>query len=215
MLHVFLFLAVAFPVFAQDAAVDWFPVHAGDTWIYRHETRDENGGGRAHLDIHRWQTEETVTGAWVVPEGTLVGRQVRVVEGSAGYRVNPEPAVLIRGDCVYSSEVDWKAQEHQLTAAFREELAAGHLAPDFCFPLGKGKTWGAPTTKDWQVAGKKARTFHVVSISSYPGAGVTEEVWFERGVGIVREEEIHRGTIGEIRTWLVKSCGQVGDLPHC
>jgi hypothetical protein len=67
--------------------------------------------------------------------------------------------------------------------------------------------------KDWQVAGTKMRdplapdkqkTFHITSISSYLGSGMTMDIWFEKGVGIVREEEFHHGTVGEDRTRLIR-----------
>jgi hypothetical protein len=78
------------------------------------------------------------------------------------------------------------------------------------------KTWGAPhglpdlgvtrpqQAKDWQVADKKQETYHITSISAYPGAGVTEEIWFEKGVGVVRKDSIHHGTIGERRVRLLR-----------
>jgi hypothetical protein len=48
------------------------------------------------------------------------------------------------------------------------------------------------------------KTFHITSISAYPGAGVTVDIWFEAGVGVVREDEIHHGTIGERRIRLLR-----------
>jgi hypothetical protein len=208
-------------VFAQKSVAEWFPAGSGNRWVYRHETRDDTGEGRAHLDVHRWKTEETITGSWTVPEGTLVGRRIRLVDGSppAGYRVDLDAAYLIRGDCLYSTEVDSDTLKHQLTPGFREELFAGHLAADFCFPLAVHKIWGAPhfmnvrvVAEDWEVVGinfrdpaapDKQNTFHVTSISSYPGSGMTVEIWFEKGVGIIREENIHHGTIEEDRTRLL------------
>jgi hypothetical protein len=201
--------------FAQTAIADWFPFHLGDKWIYEHQTRDDDGG--PNLEIEHWTTEETIVGSWTVPEGTLIGRQVRVVEGSpgAGYRADPNPAYLIRGDCLYLSYVGWQPRDHQLTPAFRRDLLAGQIAADFCFPLAVGKTWGARTwgAKDWQVAGLKVRdqsapdkknTFHVTSASSYLGSGMTADIWFEKGVGVVRQDEIHHGTIGETRILLLR-----------
>jgi hypothetical protein len=47
-------------------------------------------------------------------------------------------------------------------------------------------------------------TFHVANISSYPGAGFTVDIWFAKGVGIVREDDIHHGTIGDVRTRLLR-----------
>ena len=113
---------------AQKPAGDWFPIHIGDKRTYEYTTRDENGRGRTHLDMHTWRTEETTTGSWTVPEGTLVGRQVRVIEGSprGGWRVNPSPVDLIRGDCVYGNlgDADWDPSTHELTANFRKGLSA-------------------------------------------------------------------------------------------
>jgi hypothetical protein len=205
------------PAFTQDTAADWFPVHVGDRWIYEHETRDDTGGGPAHLEIHRWRTDKIITGSWTVPEGTLVGARVRVVEGlpPAGRRVDPDPAYLIRGDYLYMSYVDWNPARHQLTPEFRAHLFAGHLSADFCFPLVVGKTWGAPhwgdwrppaDAKDWRVRSLSAQrqTFHITSVSSYLGSGMTADTWFEKGVGVIREVEIHHGTIGEDRTRLIR-----------
>ena len=89
---------------------------------------------------------------------------------------------------------------------------------DFCVPLVVHKTWGAPNglpnwgvarpeeAKDWEAVGIKLHdpaapgqqnTVHVTNISSYPGSGMTVDIWFEKGVGVVREEEVHHGTIGK------------------
>ena len=213
------------PASAQSAVVSWFPIHIGDRWIYEHETRDDNGGGTAHLEIHRWRTEETTVGSWPSPEGMLVARRVRVIEGSPPPDwIDPERerAYLIRGDCLYGSEVEWESRDHHISTAFREDLLAGHVAADFCFPLVVGKTWGAPQwaewrapadAKDWRVTGERILDssapstrdiFHITSASSYLGSGMTADIWFEKGVGIVRKEEIHHGTIGEERTRLLR-----------
>ena len=204
-------------VCAQNAATSWFPVQVGDKWIYEHETRDDTGEGPAHLEIHRWKTEETIIGSWTVPQGTLVGREVRIAEGSPGYAWQPNPAYLIRGDCLYRLGArDRELAAHQLTPDFLKSLGAGEISADFCFPLVAHKTWGAPNWggKDWEVAerklgdpsapGKQNPTFHITSVSSYPGSGMTADIWLERGVGITREEEIHHGTIGEERTRLLR-----------
>jgi hypothetical protein len=210
---------------SQDAVANWFSLHTGDKWVYSHERRDDVGdavyrdgqfaGGS--LRIARWESEEIVTGSWTVPEGTLVGKRVRISGGSPppDYQFNPPASAwLIRGSCIYSSEVEWDPVNHTLKPGFRDEMLAGHLSADFCFPLAPGKTWGAPhfmglrapaDAKDWKVAGlDKANTFHVVSIPPYLGSGMTAEIWFEKGVGIVREEDIHHGTVGEERIRLVR-----------
>jgi hypothetical protein len=220
-----------FVAFAQstssDVVANWFPVHVGDKWIYSHERKDDIGdavyrNGRmvgGSLQTSHWETEETTTGLWNIPEGTLVGRHFRVSGGSRpqydhGFDTS-DRAFLIRGDCLYSTEVEWDPQSHQLKKEFREDLLAGHLSADFCFPLVTGKTWGAPhfmdwrspaAAKDWKVTGvnDKRTMFHVTSIPPYLGSGMTEEIWFERGVGLVRDEETHHGTVGEERTQLVR-----------
>jgi len=75
------------------------------------------------------------------------------------------------------------------------------------------KTWGAPNWggirrasegTDWKVAGTQHNTVHITSASSYLGSGMTADIWFEKGVGVVREEEIHHGTIGEERNQLLR-----------
>jgi hypothetical protein len=46
----------------------------------------------------------------------------------------------------------------------------------------------------------KGKTFHV---SSYIGSGLTEDLWFEKGVGIVKETAVHDGTYEETRDQLL------------
>jgi hypothetical protein len=226
--YVLLYLALAFvwngQAFAQDGVADWFPVHVGDKWIYDHETRDDTGQGPAALEIHRWKTEETIIGSWTIPEGILVGRHVRVTEGSPrrGYRVDLDPAYLIQGDCLYRLGTgNWEPSYRRLSPDFLTWLSVGEISADFCFPLVMHKTWGAPNwggirpaseAKDWEVeeiikrdqsAPDRQTTFHITSTSSYLGSGMTSDIWLEKGVGVVREEQIHHGTIGEERIRLL------------
>jgi hypothetical protein len=46
--------------------------------------------------------------------------------------------------------------------------------------------------------------FHIKSTSSYLGSGMTGEIWLQKGVGIVRDEYIHHGTLGEEHLRLVR-----------
>ena len=191
--------------FAQNTIADWFPLHVGDKWTYAHESRDDTGRGSAGAEIHRWTTEESIAGSWTIPEGVLIEKQVRITEGDqhAGSRVDLSSAYLLRGDCLYTTWVDWQPRDHTLKPEYRDALLAGHVVPDLCFPLAANNTWGA---KDWQVKGQPDNQgiYHVASISSYPGSGETVDIWFQKGTGIYREEDIHHGTIGELRTWLVR-----------
>ena len=214
---------------AQNASDEWFPAHVGDKWTYEYTSRDENGRGRAHLDVHAWKTEEMTTGLWVVPEGTLIERQVRIVEGSPreGWGTNATPAYLLQGNCVYGDlgDADWDASAHQLNPHFLVSLTAGEVSPNFCFPLTLHKMWGAPhglpdwnvprpeQARDWAVVSVTVRdpatpagqtTFHIINISAYPGSGETVDTWFAKGVGVVRKDEVHHGTIGELRTRLLR-----------
>ncbi|MGD0962670.1 MAG: hypothetical protein ABSA57_02070 [Candidatus Acidiferrales bacterium] len=233
--HVLLLcLAIAFllssQAYSQDSVANWFPVHLGDKWIYEHETRDAGvNGNLPPLEIHRWQTEETVTGSSKIPQGTLVEIQVRIIQGSlpTGWRSYPHRAYLIRDNCLYLpeyGEIALDSSGHQLSADFIEGL--NHWAsPDFCFSFVLHKKWGAPDglpdwnvtrpgdAKDWEVVGlrphdplspDKKQTFHISSISAYPGSGMTVDIWFEKGIGVIREDEIHHGTIGEEKTRLVR-----------
>ena len=201
-----LYLSLTLIPLAQAAVADWFPLHIGDTWEYDHETRDDSGHGPANPEIHLWRTEETIIGRWTIPEGTLIGSHLRVIKGTQPSWWQLKPVVLIRGDCLYRlSARDWDSAAHQLTANFRHSLDVGEIAPDLCFPLAVSKAWGAPASKadDWKVEDVNQNIFHIRSISSYLGSGMTGDLWFEKGVGIIREIEIHHGTLGEVRTRLV------------
>lgn len=212
--------------FAQGIVKDWFNVHIGDKWVYEHTSRDEAGEGRAHLEIHTWRTEETTVGTRVIPEGTIVERHVQVVAGSPRSRVSASEIYLIRGSCLYKPQYSgaaWNPGTHTLAQDFLKGLGT-YSSPDFCFPLVVNKTWGAPhglpdwnvprpeDARDWQVVGiqrndtfapDRPSTFHIKSISAYPGSGETVDIWFEKDIGVVREVEIHHGTIGQERTRLI------------
>src|SRR5580704_919954 len=90
-------------VSAQSTISNWFPIHVGDKWVYEHTSRDDNGGGQAHLDIHSWTTEEITIGSWTIPEGTVVGRQVRVTEGSPppDASLSPSPTLTAASSQAY------------------------------------------------------------------------------------------------------------------
>ncbi len=187
------------------------PIYPGNTWIYQNEARAE-----------RWKTEETVTKLMTVPEGMIVVRRIRVIKGKPSVAPPKEQAWLLHGDCLYDLTAgDWDARRpDQLSAAFsaRPPWNGGEHVRVFCFPLSDGKTWGKESGHGWRVADvnnqdpsspDKGKTFHV---SSNVGSGLApefkEDVWFERGVGIVEENDVHAGTNGagsneEARTQLL------------
>jgi len=201
------------PSFAQSIVDGWIPLHTGNTWTYEHESRDDTGRGIANLEVRRWTTEETIIGSWIVPEGTLIGLRVHKRLSPPGpiTIVEPDKAFLVQNDCLYTANVHWDPHQHQLTPSYRENLLAGRISPDFCFPLTAGKTWGAPhwtdwrppsDANDWRVRQTSYDTFQVRSVSSYLGSGESAEIWFTKGEGIIMGEHIHHGTISEYRTHL-------------
>jgi hypothetical protein len=227
----FLLLAVSSRVFAfgQGAVGDWLPLHAGDSWIYLHENFYGAVGGIAHPEITRWKTEETVSGLVSIPEGTLVLLREHLVGPAPSsphfeLRIGPDEAWLIQGDCLFQLRKEyWTPSDHQLKPEFRKALSGGQVSADFCFPLKVGKAWGAPhwgdrppaESKDWRVSGihpgdllapDKGTTFRLASTNSwsYLGSGMSGDIWFEKGVGVVRDRFIHHGTFDEDRCSLIR-----------
>ncbi len=185
-------LACASAAFSQDELKSWIPTNWGDTRIYQHESGRE-----------RWKTEETVEKPVTVPEGIIVIRGIRTFDGKPSSPRPKKEAWLIHGDCLYDLTAgDWDpTHPKELSSTFRAKLPweGGEHERVFCFPLADGKTWGKESGHEWRVAGvtdqdpaslDKGRTYHV---SSYIGSGLTEDIWFERGAGIVKEDEVHNG----------------------
>ena len=112
---------------------------------------------------------------------------------------------LLHESCIYVINAGWDAQNQQLSPQYREYLAKGTLSPDFCFPLQEGHAWGnhdAPWRVEPARAGvgaflptAYARAAHI--FSSHFGSGGWDDVWFQKGVGVVGEHYIHNGTYDE------------------
>jgi hypothetical protein len=90
-------------------------------------------------------------------------------------------------------------------------LAKDALPADFCFPLEMGRQWGSNDVP-WSVEVARAgvasflpkeytRAIHI--FSSHFGSGGWEDVWFQKGIGIVGEHYIHNGTYDEYTKKLV------------
>jgi len=112
---------------------------------------------------------------------------------------------LLQRNCVYGVGAGWDSQKQELRSEFREYLKQGALSPDFCFPLRAGQAWG---NKDipWSVEPPRpglgaflpatyAGAVHI--FSSHYGSGGWDDVWFQKGVGVVGEHYIHNGTYDE------------------
>ena len=85
------------------------------------------------------------------------------------------------------------------------------MSPDFCFPLQTGREWGNNDIP-WRVEpareGVKAflpaqysDAIHI--FSNHFGSGGLEDVWFQKGIGVVGEHYIHDGTYDEYTKKLV------------
>lgn len=166
------------------AVLAWFPLQPGAAWIYEHET---------------------VTALVPRPEGTVIQRAAKVVEGRPGGGwpgTGRSPDYLLSEDCLYPLYGG---------LANRREVS-----PDFCFPLAIGKHWQAPASNEyaWTVVGVGcgdagfcpdsvwASDYHLVATQA--SSGGTDHVWFREGVGITGERWWHNGTYTEIRVRLVK-----------
>lgn len=112
---------------------------------------------------------------------------------------------LVRGNCVYAIGEGWDGQSRRLRPSYREYLAKNTFSADFCFPLEMGRKWGnndVPWSVEPARAGvasflpaEYAGAIHI--FSSHFGSGGREDVWFEKGIGIVGEHYLHNGTYDE------------------
>ncbi len=160
-------VACASAAFAQDELKSWVSTNWGDTRIYQHQS-----GSR------RWKTEETIEKPLTVPEGTIVIRRIRTFDGKPPNSEPKERAWLIHGDCLYDlTSADWDPRH-------RNELSAKH-AGGICFPLTEGRVAGV--TEHDPAALDKGKTYQVHSDTD------SGDIWFERGVGIVKEDAVQNG----------------------
>ena len=190
---------------AQEAPLAWFPLQVGSRWVYEHESRS---GDRNRPDVDRWTTEETITGWVTIPEGLVVLREVKQQQqgnthGAYLITRNREP-YLVHGNCVYVID-GWDGQRRQLRQEYLKYLNEGAVSPDFCFPLQTGRAWGnndipwrvepARQGVDSFLPAEYAGAIHI--FSSHFGSGGWQDVWFQKGVGVVGEHYIHNGTYDE------------------
>lgn len=191
---------------------EWFPLGVGDTWIYAVESRDGTEGGTAHPRISRFQLVDTIRSANSTPDGTILEMTTEVQQPAPEEARSGSSHLLIRNSCVYAIDgikaiEDYHALDKagNLTQEFRELLLAGKVSPQFCFPLRSGRVWGSKSDFVWRVAGtsRKASGNMVFHIATYLGSGSLVDIWFQKGRGIVRERELHRGTYLEVRTRLL------------
>jgi hypothetical protein len=151
-------------------------------------------------------------------------RTERVIGGDGELRFVQEPSYnrsvltgrdgavyLIHGNCIYVISGGWDAQKQELRPDYRRYLSEGSLPPDFCFPLQMGREWGN-ADRPWRVEPARdnvgsflpseyAGAIHI--FSDHFGSGGLEDVWFQKGVGVVGVHYIHNGTYDEYTKKLV------------
>ena len=148
---------------------------------------------------------QTVRTKVITPNG-----QLREVDQSRnahpGYLVTRDRGpYLVRSNCVYVIGEGWDGLSQRLRPSYQEYLAKNALSADFCFPLQMGRKWGnndVPWSVEPARAGvasflpeEYAGAIHI--FSSHFGGGGREDVWFEKGIGIVGEHYLHNGTYDE------------------
>lgn len=217
---------------AQDDPLSWFPLQVGSHWVYEHEAKSGNRN-QPDVDrwtteetITGWVTipEGLVVLREVKEVGSTPQRTVRVIkpDGQLGFVQEPAynrgltvppPPYLVRGNCVYVIRGGWDTQTHRLRLNYQKSLIEGTVSPDFCFPLRMGEEWGnLEYGPPWRVEPARgnvglflptqyAGAIHI--FSDHFGSGGLEDVWFEKGVGVVGEHYIHSGTYEEHTTKLV------------
>ncbi len=165
--------------------------------------------------IIQWQTEETIVGTRVIPEGTLVLRHIEVIGDPSGSWLSRygRSHYLIRNSCLYflDTAYSWNEQEQQLTPEFRAKLLSGQATQNFCFPLTPGKRFGPDVTPAKVVGIGIGKGFTPASVSDkayqvdvHLFDADTTRFWFEKGVGITGEWDWHRGHYTEYRVKLLK-----------
>jgi hypothetical protein len=118
---------------------------------------------------------------------------------------------LIRASCLYVISEGWDPQGKDLRPEFRKYLTEGSVSPDFCFPLQNGQEWGTADIP-WRVEPARgsvgaflptqySEAIHV--FSGHFGSGGLEDVWFQKGIGVVGEHYLHNGTYDEYTKKLV------------
>jgi len=118
---------------------------------------------------------------------------------------------LVHGNCIYMIGEGWDQQKQSLRPRYQEYLAKDALSADFCFPLHMGRQWGnndVPWSVEPARAGvasflpaEYADAIHI--FSTHFGSGGWDDVWFQKGVGVVGEHYIHNGTYDEYTKKLV------------
>ena len=155
-------------------------------------------------------TEPATTVRVIGPNGDL--RSVQQPGYNRGLRINGEGGPrLVRGNCIYGIDGGWDSQTQRLRPQYSKYFDEGVVSPDLCFPLQMGAAWGN-NDRPWRVEPARegvgaflpAEYAGAIHISTdHLGSGGWQDVWFQKGVGIVGTHYIHNGTYDESTTKLL------------
>jgi hypothetical protein len=195
-------IAAAEKPLPEEEVLAWFPLSVGNRWLYRNtETTRANPSGKRTTAV--WTHEERVTEHRRTPHGLLViiaDRDVNLSGGPAPRQFHHD--YLISGHDVFEiDEAQWLPDKSGL----RPRNAADE-SPLFRFPLRTGSKWGEPearrddTMYAWFVDSRHGKTYRLV----YMTMPDRTDVWFARGVGVIRKEYTHHGTLDDMTSRLVR-----------
>ncbi len=159
---------------------------------------------------HGNANEKTTTVPVIAPNGEL--RNIQQPGYKRGLRASGEgEPYLVHGNCIYGIGGGWDGQKQELRPQYRKYLRDAEVSPYFCFPLQMGGAWGNNDIP-WRVEPARegvgsflpaqyAGAIHI--FSSHFGSGGWQDVWFQKGAGIVGKHYIHNGTYDERTMTLV------------
>ncbi len=150
---------------------------------------------------------KTITNRVIDPNGQLRYVEHQGNNHSAHLIARDCEPYLIHGNCIYAIGGGWDGQRRELRPEYRKYLSEAAVAPDFRFPLQMGRAWGnVKNGIPWRVEPARedvgsflpaeyAGAIHI--FSSHFGSGGSEDVWFQKGAGIVGEHYMHNGSYDE------------------
>jgi hypothetical protein len=229
--------ALSIAASAQENPFAWCPLRVGSRWIYQNEwksgdrnrpdvdrwTSEETVTGWVAIPeglvvLREVKAQSSDTGQTgrrnaIAPNGHRVEAPEIAHPGYLVARYG-EP-YLVHGNCIYVIGEGWDRRNQRLRPRYQEYLAKNALSADFCFPLQTGRQWGNSDIP-WRVEPARAAmgsflpaeyagAIHI--FANHFGSGGWEDVWFQKGLGVVGEHYIHSGTYDEYSKKLVAFTG--------
>jgi hypothetical protein len=154
---------------------------------------------------HGNDTGQTVSAKVIAPNGQLREVGLPSIAHTAYLVTRDRQPYLVHGNCVYVIGEGWDPQSQRLRPSYQEYLAENALSADFCFPLQIGSQWGNSGVV-WRVEPARAAVSSILPatyttaihiFSNHFGSGGWEDIWFQKGIGVVAEHYMHNGTYDE------------------